>query len=165
MKADVKTKLFDKVISISNLSSKLDQWRLENKKIVFTNGCFDLLHAGHIAYLTEAAALGDVLILGLNSDSSVQKLKGPERPINNEETRTTILASMFFIDAVVVFDDETPLKLIKTVLPNVLVKGGDYKIADIVGARETIANGGEVKVLTFLQGYSSTGIVNKIREI
>jgi rfaE bifunctional protein nucleotidyltransferase chain/domain len=164
MAADVHTRLSEKIVSSSELSSKLQGWRSENKRIVFTNGCFDLLHAGHIAYLTDAAALGDVLILGLNSDHSVQRIKGPERPVNNEVTRSTVLAGMFFIDAIVFFDQDTPLELIKTVLPDVLVKGGDYEIKDIVGATETLENGGEVKVLTFLPGYSSTAIIEKIRK-
>jgi rfaE bifunctional protein nucleotidyltransferase chain/domain len=164
MGADVHTNLSEKIVSPSNLAIKLDQWRSENKRIVFTNGCFDLLHAGHIAYLTDAAALGDILVLGLNSDHSVQRIKGPERPINNEITRSTVLAGMFFIDAVVFFNEDTPLELIKNVLPDVLVKGGDYEIENIVGARETIENGGEVRVLTFLPGYSSTAIIDKIRQ-
>jgi rfaE bifunctional protein nucleotidyltransferase chain/domain len=164
MGSDVHTKLSEKIISPSNLATKLDQWRSENKRIVFTNGCFDLLHAGHIAYLSDAAALGDILILGLNSDHSVQRIKGPERPINNEITRSTVLAGMFFIDAVVFFNEDTPLELIKSVLPDVLVKGGDYEIENIVGARETIENGGEVRVLTFLPGFSSSAIIDKIRQ-
>jgi rfaE bifunctional protein nucleotidyltransferase chain/domain len=164
MAADVHTLLSDKIVSLSKLSSKLDEWRSAKKRIVFTNGCFDLLHAGHIAYLTDAAALGDVLVLGLNSDRSVQRIKGPERPINDEKTRSAVLAGMFFIDAIVFFDEDTPLNVIKTVLPDVLVKGGDYKIEDIVGAQETVENGGEVQVLTFLPGYSSTAIIDKIRK-
>lgn len=163
MAADAHTRLSNKIVSLPALAAKLDKWRLENKKIVFTNGCFDLLHAGHIAYLTDAAALGDVLVLGLNSDSSVQRLKGLDRPINDEITRSTVLAGMFFIDAVVFFDEDTPLELIKSVRPDVLVKGGDYEIKDIVGATETLERGGEVKVLSFLPGYSSTGIINKIK--
>jgi rfaE bifunctional protein nucleotidyltransferase chain/domain len=164
MATDAHTRLTEKILSLSKLTSKLSEWRAAKKRIVFTNGCFDLLHAGHIAYLTDAAALGDILILGLNSDHSVQRIKGPERPINNDTTRSTVLAGMFFIDAVVFFDDDTPLELIKTVLPDVLVKGGDYRIENIVGARETIEHGGEVKVLSFLPGYSSTAIIEKIRK-
>ncbi|MDB5020757.1 MAG: D-beta-D-heptose 1-phosphate adenosyltransferase [Pedobacter sp.] len=164
MAADAHTLLSDKIVSLSKLSSKLDEWRSAKKRIVFTNGCFDLLHAGHIAYLTDAAALGDILVLGLNSDRSVQRIKGPERPINDEKTRSAVLAGMFFIDAIVFFDEDTPLNVIKTVLPDVLVKGGDYKIEDIVGAQETVENGGEVQVLTFLPGYSSTAIIDKIRK-
>lgn len=156
--------LLRKVLSASELTSQVADWKLNNKRLVFTNGCFDLLHAGHIAYLTEAASLGDVLIVGLNSDRSVCGLKGPGRPVNNEKTRSMLLASMFFIDAVILFDEETPLALIKNILPDVLVKGGDYEIKDIVGAEQTLQNGGEVKVLSFLPGYSSSAIIEKIRK-
>jgi rfaE bifunctional protein nucleotidyltransferase chain/domain len=152
-----------KIVSPTRLKELVDSWKAEGKKIVFTNGCFDLLHAGHIAYLSEAAGLGDKLIVGLNSDSSVQCIKGPQRPINNEHTRASLLASMFFINAVVLFSEDTPLEVIKTVLPAVLVKGGDYKVENIVGAAETIANGGKVEVLSFLPGYSSTAIIEKIK--
>ena len=153
-----------KIVSSERLAELVSSWKAEGKKIVFTNGCFDLLHAGHIAYLSEAADLGDKLIVGLNSDSSVQCIKGPERPVNNEQTRASVLAAMFFIDAVVFFSDDTPLELIKNVLPAILVKGGDYTIDTIVGAAETMANGGKVEVLTFLPGYSSTAIIEKIKK-
>lgn len=159
----VKTKLSEKIVSLAELTPRVNQWKSEGKKIVFTNGCFDLLHAGHVAYLTEAAALGDILIIGLNSDASVQRIKGPERPVNNDTTRSSLLGAMFFIDAVVFFSEDTPLELIKTVMPDVLVKGGDYKIENIAGAKEVIANGGQVKVLSFLPGYSSTSIIHKIK--
>ena len=152
-----------KIVSLNDIATLTAEWKAEGNKIVFTNGVFDLLHAGHVAYLSEASDLGDKLILGLNSDESVQRLKGPERPVNTETTRATLLASMFFIDAVVVFNEDTPLELIKSILPDVLVKGGDYTIDTIVGAKETIANGGQVEVLSFLPGYSSTAIINKIK--
>ena len=152
-----------KIVSLNDIAKLTAEWKATGNKIVFTNGVFDLLHAGHVTYLSEAADLGDKLILGLNSDESVQRLKGPERPVNTETTRASLLASMFFIDAVVVFNDDTPLELIKTVLPDVLVKGGDYTVDTIVGAKETIANGGTVEVLSFLPGYSSTAIINKIK--
>lgn len=155
--------LSQKIVSMDELTPLVQHWKADGKKIVFTNGCFDLLHAGHVAYLTEAASLGDILILGLNSDSSVQRIKGPQRPINNETTRSAVLSAMSFIDAVVFFEEETPLELIKAVLPDVLVKGGDYKPEEIVGAAETLANGGKVEVLTFLPGYSSTAIIEKIK--
>lgn len=155
--------LSQKIVSPLQLKDLAASWKAEGKKIVFTNGCFDLLHAGHIAYLSEAADLGDKLIVGLNSDQSVSCIKGPQRPVNNETTRSTVLASMFFIDAVVTFGEDTPLELIKTVLPDILVKGGDYKVDNIVGAKETIANGGRVEVLSFLPGYSSTSIIEKIK--
>jgi len=152
-----------KIVSLNDIAKLTDEWKAAGNRIVFTNGVFDLLHAGHVTYLSEASELGDKLILGLNSDESVQRLKGPERPVNTETTRASLLASMFFIDAVVVFNDDTPLELIKTVLPDVLVKGGDYTVDTIVGAKETIANGGTVEVLSFLPGYSSTAIINKIK--
>lgn len=155
--------LSPKIVSLPELTPLVDHWKGEGKKIVFTNGCFDLLHAGHITYLNEAASLGDILIIGLNSDDSVQRLKGPSRPVNNEITRSVILGSMSFIDAVVFFNEDTPLELIKKVLPDVLVKGGDYKIEDIAGAKEVIGNGGKVQVLSFLPGYSSTAIIDKIK--
>lgn len=159
------TTLAHKIFSLPELATQVQKWKAEGRKIVFTNGCFDLLHAGHIAYLTEAANLGDVLIVGLNSDQSVQRIKGPERPVNDENTRSAVLAGMFFIDAIVFFSDDTPLELIKALMPDVLVKGGDYEIDQIVGAREILDNGGRVKVLSFLPGYSSTSIIEKIRRV
>lgn len=157
--------LTHKILTLPDLTAKVKNWKAEGKKIVFTNGCFDLLHAGHIRYLSEAAGLGNILIIGLNGDDSVKRLKGAERPINNETTRSTLLAAMFFIDAVVLFNEDTPLELIKAVLPDVLVKGGDYEIENIVGAKETMANGGKVEVLTFLPGYSSTSTIEKIKTL
>jgi rfaE bifunctional protein nucleotidyltransferase chain/domain len=155
--------LTQKIVSLTELKDLTGTWKAEGKKIVFTNGCFDLLHAGHIAYLSEAADLGDKLVVGLNSDQSVQCIKGPERPINNEKTRSALLASMFFTDAIVLFSEDTPLELITAILPDVLVKGGDYSMDTIVGAKETLANGGKVEVLSFLPGYSSTAIIEKIK--
>ncbi len=160
---NVNTQIENKILSGESLKAKLQEWKSSGKKIVFTNGCFDLLHAGHINYLAEAAALGDVLIIGLNSDSSVQVLKGPARPVNPEQSRATMLASMFFVNAVTLFAEQTPLNIIKQIQPDVLVKGGDYEINQIVGAEETLAKGGEVKVLTFLPGFSSTAIIEKIK--
>lgn len=144
------------------LAEQVKRWKLHNEKVVFTNGCFDILHLGHIDYLTKAADLGDRLIIGVNTDASVSDLKGPARPIIDEETRITKLASLIFVDAVILFGEATPLKLIKEVLPNVLVKGGDYTIDTIVGAVETKETGGEVIVIPFLEGHSTTAIVNKI---
>ena len=129
-----------KIVSLNDIAKLTAEWKATGNKIVFTNGVFDLLHAGHVTYLSEAADLGDKLILGLNSDESVQRLKGPERPVNTETTRASLLASMFFIDAVVVFNDDTPLELIKTVLPDVLVKGGDYTVDTIAGAKEPFSD-------------------------
>ena len=137
--------------------------RSEGKKIVFTNGCFDLLHPGHVSYLEEAASLGDVLILGLNTDASVSRLKGANRPIQDERARCILLAALESVSAVCLFDEETPLRLIESVLPDILVKGGDYKEEDIVGADVVKSRGGEVKSLQFLEGYSTSQIISKIK--
>ncbi|TDQ08346.1 D-glycero-beta-D-manno-heptose 1-phosphate adenylyltransferase [Pedobacter metabolipauper] len=163
MAKDTHQSLTQKLIPKDEIAAKSAEWRLEGKKIVFTNGCFDLIHPGHIAYLTEAASLGDVLVIGVNTDQSVKKLKGEHRPINNEFSRTQLLSAMFFVDAVVLFNEDTPLELINSVEPDVLVKGGDYRIETIVGASETLQRGAEVKVLDFLPGYSSTAIIEKIK--
>lgn len=152
-----------KIVSLPEAVALSEEWKSQNQKIVFTNGCFDLLHAGHISYLSEAAALGNKLIIGLNSDRSVKELKGEARPINDEKTRSLLLAAMFFVDAVVIFDEETPLNLIQQIMPNILVKGGDYTIENIVGAKEVLANHGNVQTIDFLPGYSSTSIINKIK--
>lgn len=153
----------DKIFSTyTALAKQATSWQLHNEKVVFTNGCFDILHLGHIDYLTKAADLGDRLIIAVNTDASVSSLKGPSRPIIDEETRAMKLASLVFVDAVILFGEETPLKLITEVRPNVLVKGGDYTIDTIVGASQVQDNGGEVVVIPFLEGHSTTSIVNKI---
>ncbi len=136
----------------------------ERKKIVFTNGCFDLLHVGHIRYLAQAKKLGDFLIIGLNSDSSVKELKGKDRPINSFEDRATLLSAIESIDLVIMFEEQTPENLIKDIVPDILVKGGDYNIEDIVGYQTVIQNGGQVKTLSFYEGYSSTNYINKIKK-
>ena len=141
----------------------VQQWQEHGEQIVFTNGCFDLLHYGHIHYLAQARALGDRLVVGLNSAASVRRLKGANRPINDEQTRLFTLASLQFIDLVVSFEEDTPFKLISTLLPNILVKGGDYTIETIIGADVVINNGGAVKTLPFVKGYSTTSIEEKIR--
>ncbi len=138
-------------------------WRILSKKIVFTNGCFDILHLGHIDYLSKAAKEGDVLVIGVNTDKSTSNLKGPHRPINNEEQRSMILASLRFTDAVILFDEPTPYELIKLVQPDVLVKGADYKAEEIVGYDVVTAKGGKVKTIEFLPGYSTSKIEEKIR--
>lgn len=132
-----------------------------NKKIVFTNGCFDILHRGHVAYLNEARALGDLLFIGLNSDSSVQKLKGPDRPINNELDRKYLLENLKCVDFVEIFSEDTPLSLIESVRPNILVKGGDWKISQIVGSDLVLNSGGIVKSLNFVDGFSTTSLISK----
>jgi len=145
----------------SNLSEVIENYRRLGKKIVFTNGCFDLLHIGHVRYLEEAASLGDVLIVGINTDASVQKLKGPTRPIQNENDRAEILASLKAVDHTVLFGEETPYNLIKQVLPDVLVKGGDWTPDQIVGSDIVLANKGQVKSLLFIDGKSTTKIIEK----
>ena len=153
----------DKISDLASLKSRINTWKNEGKKVVFTNGVFDLLHIGHITYLSKAAELGDKLIIGLNADSSVKRIKGDSRPINPQDSRAALLASFFFVDAVVVFEEDTPLNLITALMPDILIKGADYTIDNIVGAKEVLANGGEVKTITFVEGYSSTSIIQKIR--
>jgi len=144
------------------LISQLQRWHDAGEEIVFTNGCFDILHAGHIAYLEEAAKLGDRLIIGVNDDDSTRRLKGETRPINVLSSRLYLLASLSTVDAVVSFSEDTPLNLIKQLHPDVLVKGGDYKPENIVGAEEVKSWGGEVKVIPFLEGFSTTKLESKI---
>ncbi len=163
MQTEIETKLYSKINTLAQLEEKVREWKGKGKKVVFTNGCFDLLHTGHITYLAKAAELGDKLVIGLNADQSVQRLKGAGRPVNNEQSRSLLLAALFFVDAVVVFDEETPYQLITALLPDVLVKGGDYSIDNIVGAPEVQQNGGEVKIINFVEGYSSTSIIDRIR--
>ena len=155
--------IHNKILTLPDLEKKLAQWRLLGKSIVFTNGCFDILHAGHIASLMEAAKYGDVLIIGLNADASIKGLKGANRPINDENARALILASLVMVDAVVLFAEPTPLELILTIKPNVLVKGGDYKVEDIAGAKEVIGWGGKVIINPIVEGFSTTSIINKIQ--
>jgi rfaE bifunctional protein nucleotidyltransferase chain/domain len=164
MKIDIEKTLLDKIVDLRTLTTIVQGWKSEGKIIVFTNGVFDLLHIGHITYMAKAAELGDKLIIGLNADSSVKRLKGPERPVNDQNTRAAILSALFFVDAVVVFEEDTPINLIKTLLPDVLVKGADYSIENIVGAKEVIGNGGEVKTINFVEGYSSTSIIERIKK-
>ena len=142
---------------------QLAYWNFKNEKIVFTNGCFDILHKGHIEYLAKAANLGDVMIVGLNSDKSVKTLKGEGRPVLDEDTRAMALASMSFVDMVVVFDENTPYELIKTIKPDVLVKGSDYKEEDIVGYDIVKAKGGEIITIDLVPGYSTSSIIKKIK--
>ena len=165
MRTEIRKKLSEKSTDVESLKNKIDEWKQNGNKVVFSNGVFDLLHIGHISYLAMAAELGDKLIIGLNSDSSVKRLKGEDRPVNSQESRATLLSAFFFIDAVVVFDEDTPLNLIKALLPDILVKGADYLVENIVGANEVIANGGEVKTISFVEGHSSTNIIKKIKNI
>ena len=152
-----------KIYTREQIRAVLNVWRLLEKKVVFTNGCFDLLHLGHIDYLSKAADMGDKLVIGLNSDASASALKGPGRPITDQLSRSLMLASFSFVDAVVIFDEPTPLHLIELVRPDILVKGADYSIEQIVGADLVLQYGGEVKTIEYLSGYSTTLIEKKIR--
>ena len=141
----------------------LSLWRFKDDKIVFTNGCFDILHKGHIEYLAKAASLGTKLVIGLNTDASVKRLKGDSRPVNDENARALLLASLVFVDKVILFDTDTPRDLIDFVQPDVLVKGGDYKPEEIVGYDRVKAKGGEIVTLDFVEGYSTTSLIEKMK--
>ncbi len=154
----------DKILSEQELQQQLKRWRLQNKTIVFTNGVFDILHEGHIASLSEAASFGHILIVGLNADASVKRLKGDNRPVNKEQARALLLASLLPTDAIVIFDTDTPLDLIISIMPDILVKGGDYTLEQIVGAKEVKANGGEVKIVPLIEGVSTTAIIERMRK-
>jgi rfaE bifunctional protein nucleotidyltransferase chain/domain len=151
-----------KIMADGSLARWLAVARFRKKSIVFTNGCFDILHSGHIQYLAQAAELGDLLVIGLNSDTSVRKLKGPSRPYFNEQARALLLASLGFVDAVTIFEEETPYTLIRMIQPNYLVKGGDYKPEEIIGYDIVRARGGHVVTIPLVEGYSSTGIIDKL---
>lgn len=163
MRVDLERALLDKICDLPTMKSKVEYWQSEGDKVVFTNGVFDLLHIGHITYMSKAANLGDRLIVGLNADSSVKRLKGPDRPVNDQTNRAALLAALFFVDGIVVFEEDNPLNLISTLLPDILVKGADYTVDNIVGAKEVIANGGEVLTIDLVEGYSSTSIIQRIK--
>lgn len=153
-----------RVVDLIGLKRLCNIWRLKGDRIVFTNGCFDILHRGHVEYLQEAAALGDRLVVGVNSDASVRRQgKGPDRPLNDEQSRAKVLAALRGVDAVVLFDDDTPLSLIQAITPDVLVKGGDWAEDRIVGAEAVKAAGGEVRSLKLVEGFSTTSLVERIR--
>lgn len=156
-------KIKNKIFSIENLTTQVNSWKASKQKIVFTNGCFDIIHQGHIEVLARTADLGDKLIIGLNSDSSIRKLKGENRPVIEENSRTIMLAALNFVDAIILFPEETPLNLITTIQPDILAKGGDYKFDTIVGHEIVQKNGGEVVLIPFVDGFSSTNIINKIK--
>jgi D-glycero-beta-D-manno-heptose 1-phosphate adenylyltransferase len=158
-------KLKEKIVTTDQLGKLLSLWRFYDHKIVFTNGCFDILHAGHVDYLAQARDQGNILVLGLNTDSSVKRQnKSPERPVNSEDARALVLAGLESVDAIVFFDDNTPLELIKMVQPDVLVKGNDYKAEDIVGYDVVVAKGGKVVTIPLLEGFSTTGLINKLKK-
>jgi D-glycero-beta-D-manno-heptose 1-phosphate adenylyltransferase len=152
-----------KIVSWTEAKAQVNFWKQAGQKVVFTNGCFDLVHLGHVDYLEKARNLGDRLVLGLNSDNSVSRFKGPERPLQDENSRARVLAAMQFIDLVILFNEDTPLALITELIPNILVKGSDYLTENIVGADVVKKAGGEVKTIDFVQGYSTTRIVEKIK--
>ena len=158
-------KLCLKVLNSDQIKRQMARWQLKNDKIVFTNGCFDILHRGHLEYLAHSADLGDKLIIGLNSDASVKKNKGDSRPLNDEYSRGFALASLGFVDAVIVFEEETPEELIKTLKPDILVKGSDYSENEIVGGAFVKENGGEVKTIPLTEGFSTTNIIEKIKTL
>jgi rfaE bifunctional protein nucleotidyltransferase chain/domain len=155
-------KTAEKILTIPELLDELESWR-DSGKIVFTNGCFDILHLGHIDYLEKAAEKGSKLIVGLNTDTSVKKLKGPQRPLNNEYSRARILAALQFVDAVVLFEEDTPLNLIMSIIPDILVKGDDYDINNIIGADFVISKGGKVETVALVKGHSTTNLISKIQ--
>lgn len=144
------------------LECTLSQWRFKSEKIVFTNGCFDILHRGHVEYLAKAAALGSKLVIGLNTDASVKRLKGESRPINHQEARAIILSSLIFTDRIIFFEEDTPLELIRYIQPDILVKGSDYKPEDIVGYDIVKAKGGEVITIDLTEGFSTTSILERV---
>jgi D-glycero-beta-D-manno-heptose 1-phosphate adenylyltransferase len=152
-----------KIVTLQEAKAQVKNWQLAGNQVVFTNGCFDLIHLGHVDYLEKARMLGDKLVIGLNSDDSVSRFKGPERPLQDQISRARVLAAMQFVDLVVFFNEDTPLNLITEVLPNILVKGSDYLADNIVGADVVKKNGGVVKTIDFVPGYSTTRIVEKIK--
>ena len=154
-----------KIYSPKEIVFQVNRWKLLSRTVSFTNGCFDILHPGHIASLSDAARAADFLVVGLNSDDSARRLKGEGRPVMDENSRALMLASLLMVDAVIIFDEDTPLELIKLVRPDVLIKGGDYTLEQIVGAKEVMAYGGRVLINPILPGFSSTGIIGKIRAL
>ena len=150
-----------KIYNLTALQKLIFQWKYFGKTFAFTNGCFDILHQGHIFSLSKAASEADYLIIGLNSDKSVEKLKGPGRPVNTQESRAIVLASLIMVDAVIIFEEDTPLNLVKALLPDVMVKGGDYRVNEIAGAGEVIAAGGRVVINPIIEGFSTTSILER----
>jgi len=157
-------KINSKIFSLDDLKNHVNAWKQAGEEVVFTNGCFDIIHRGHIEVLAQTADLGDRLIIGLNSDNSIQKLKGEDRPIIDEQARSILLAALSFVDAVILFPEDTPINLISTLLPDVLAKGGDYEIETIVGHEIVQNNGGKVILVPFVDGFSSTTIIDKIKK-
>ena len=160
-----KTPTSHKVMTLPSLAELVTKWRSSGEKVVFSNGCFDIIHLGHIDYLEKASQLGTKLIIGINSDRSVKRNKGPQRPVQPEQARARLLAALAFVDAVVLFEEDTPLKLIETLRPHILVKGDDWAIDKIVGADVVTREGGEVKTIPLVKGYSTTSIIEKIKNL
>lgn len=154
-----------KIVTLTQLQKEVYRWKFLQKKIAFTNGCFDILHEGHIFSLSAAAKEGDILIVAINSDASTKRLKGNSRPVNNQQSRALLIASLVMVDAVVIFDEDTPLNVIATLLPDVLVKGGDYTVEQVVGAEAVIANGGSVVINKIVEGFSTTGLIAKMQQL
>lgn len=154
----------DKILNSQTLILLVDKWKAAGEKIVFTNGCFDILHLGHVDYLEKAATKGTKLIVAINTDSSVKKLKGENRPVNNEQARARILAALGFVDAVTFFSDDTPEAIIETLIPDILIKGSDYNISNIVGAEFVLRNGGKVETIDLVKGYSTTQIIKQLKK-
>ncbi|HEX8334497.1 MAG TPA: D-glycero-beta-D-manno-heptose 1-phosphate adenylyltransferase [Segetibacter sp.] len=154
-----------KIYNLNELKLEVLRWRFKNKTVAFTNGCFDILHTGHIASLSQASAEASYLIVGVNSDASTKRLKGEGRPVNSQESRALLLASLVMVDAVVIFEEDTPLELIKALMPDVLVKGGDYMIDQIIGAKEVTENGGKVIINPIVEGFSTTNIIAQITKL
>ena len=154
-----------KIVALPALVRMTAQWRLLGKKIAFTNGIFDILHKGHIFSLSQAAKEADYLVVGVNSDLSTKNLKGESRPINDEHSRALVLASLVIVDAVVVFAEDTPLELIKAIMPEVLIKGGDYTVEQVAGSKEVLENGGRVVINPIIEGISTTGLIAKIEKL
>lgn len=153
----------ERMLTRDELSLQVIRWRLKSKTIAFTNGVFDILHEGHIAVLSEAATFADILVVGVNSDESVKRLKGESRPVNNLHSRMAILSSLIMVDGVVAFEEDTPIELIKLIRPDVLIKGGDYTLDTIVGSKEVLASGGKVKIIPIKEGFSTTSLITKIQ--
>lgn len=154
-----------KITTSQEAADRIAEWKNEGDRVVFTNGCFDIIHPGHVLYLESAKAQGNRLVVGLNADTSVRRLKGAERPIQAERARATVLAALASVDLVVVFEEDTPQRLIEAICPDILVKGGDWSVDEIVGADFVLGQGGEVKSLQFEDGFSSTNIIDKIKNL
>lgn len=153
-----------KILTKEEAIDQVSKWQNSDQKVVFTNGCFDIVHLGHIDYLEKARALGDKLVLGLNTDASVSRLKGPLRPVVNEYARARLMAALSFVDAVILFDEPTPTELIEAVKPDILVKGDDYTVDNIAGADFVLGRGGEVKTIALVKGYSTSSLIEKIKQ-